>query len=139
MTGGWIVLGLIILYVVVRLYRNRVSNRGITNSSSLRKALVDDNERCMLVDVRTPAEYRAGHIPGAINIPHTKIAKKPPTRSKDSLVVLYCRSGNRSGRARANLRSMGYVKVVNFGGIGKWDGPLIDGASPGELVFEAAE
>ncbi len=138
MLGGWIVLGLIILYAGVKLYRNRVANRGITNAHALRKAMQTEAQQVTLIDVRTPAEYHDGHIPGAINIPHTKIAKKPPKRPKDSLMIVYCRSGRRSGIARSHLKSMGYVRVVNFGGVGKWDGPLVDGARPGELAFGSA-
>lgn len=136
MIGGWIAIGVIVLYFLFRLYRSRVSNRGITSAPALRKALLDGPERCTLIDVRTPTEYRAGHIPTAINIPHDRIAKKPPKRPKDSLVVVYCRSGNRSSVARSHLLRHGFGRVANFGGVGKWDGPLVEGTRPGELVVE---
>jgi len=136
MVGGWIVLGLIVLYVVVKFYRGKVVNRGVTNATALRKAMRKEDEPMTLIDVRTPAEYRDGHIPGAINIPHTKIAKKPPLRPKDTLLVVYCRSGNRAMAARTHLRRHGFERVANFGGVGKWDGQLVDGSRPGELVFD---
>jgi rhodanese-related sulfurtransferase len=135
MIGGWIVLGLLALYAVFRLYRNKISNRGITNASALRRALRNEVRRVTLIDVRTPSEYRSGHIPSAINIPHTKIAKKPPGQSKDSLVIVYCRSGARAKSARSQLIRHGFGRVVNFGGLGKWDGPLVNGTRPGELAL----
>lgn len=137
MIGGWIAIGVIVLYILFRLYRSKVSNRGITSSPALRDALLNEGERCTLIDVRTPAEYRSGHIPSAINIPHDRISKKPPKRPKDSLVVVYCRSGNRSAVARSHLVRLGFGRVANFGGVSKWDGPLVEGARPGELVVEA--
>lgn len=79
----------------------------------------------VLVDVRTPDEYRLGHIPTAANISHERIFDEPPTDDKDARIILYCRSGNRSEFARNVLLSMGYRDVTNFGGIGDWPGDLV--------------
>jgi len=137
MVGGYIVIGLIALYLVFRVYRDRVTKRGITNARALRKVMQGDSRVFQLVDVRDPSEYRGGHIPGAINIPHKTMAKKPPKLSKDALVVVYCRSGSRAMVARSHLRRHGFGRVVNFGGIDKWDGRLIEGARPGAIVVAA--
>ncbi len=136
MVGGLIVIGLFVLYWAFKLYRGKISNRGITNAAALRRVMQDPEERLTLIDVRSPEEYKDGHIPSAINIPHTRIIKKPPKRSKDSLVVVYCRSGSRAMTARSHLIRHGFQRVANFGGVSKWDGPLVDGTRPGELVFE---
>lgn len=136
MIGGWIVLGLIALYFVFSFFRRRASSQGITNAEALRRAMTDGNASCTLIDVRTPEEYRAGHIPSAINIPHTRIGKKPPKRPKDSLLVLYCRSGSRARVARSHLMRLGFGRVANFGGLSRWDGPLVDGTRPGELAID---
>jgi len=78
----------------------------------------------VLIDVRTPAEYSGGFIPTAVNIPVDSIAAAPPEVPKDRLVVVYCRSGNRSSRAAGTLRDLGYTRVVDFGGIMRWQGDL---------------
>src|SRR6056297_219332 len=93
--------------------------------------LVEDGERdFVIVDVRTPAEYRAGHIPGAVNIDYREIGERPPQVDRDALVVTYCRSGARASRAQATLERMGFDNVVNFGGVTSWPEGLVTGDSP---------
>ncbi|AZG73998.1 rhodanese-like domain-containing protein [Shewanella livingstonensis] len=72
----------------------------------------------MLIDVRTAEEFAAGHIDGAINIPFENIVSELAKRNitKDSEVVLYCRSGNRSGVAQESLVKQGYSNTYNAGG-----------------------
>ena len=73
----------------------------------------------LIVDVRTPAEFRAGHFPGARNIPLADLSKRlDEFGDKDSTIVVYCRSGNRSGVAKKILQSAGYPRVFNGGGLG---------------------
>lgn len=78
----------------------------------------------LLLDVRTPEEYRAGHIPHAENIDYREIAEAMSGIDRDTPIVVYCRSGNRSSRALSTLQSMGFSNVVNFGGIIHWDGTV---------------
>ena len=70
-----------------------------------------------LIDVRTTEEIASGHLPDAINIPHGDIVSgvKPLQADKAASIVLYCRSGNRSGIAEGSLREAGYSNVVNAG------------------------
>jgi len=70
------------------------------------------------IDVRTGFEYGLGHIEGAINIPYDEISSriKSITEDKDAKIHLYCRSGNRSGKALKTLQSLGYTKAINEGG-----------------------
>lgn len=77
-------------------------------------------DNVLLVDVRSPAEFAGGHIPGAVNIPHTQIAEIDKIYTEGIPVVLYCRSGNRSGIALDELKKLGYSQIFNFGGIGRW-------------------
>jgi phage shock protein E len=73
-----------------------------------------------IIDVRTPEEFAAGHVQGALNIPYERIGTgiaAVPGIGKDSALVLYCRSGRRSGIAKNQLESLGYRRVVNAGGI----------------------
>ena len=104
--------------------------RNSSNSSSLKGTelvrLVREEPRgIVLVDVRTPDEYRLGHIPTAKNISHERIFDDPPTDDKDARIILYCRSGNRSEFARNVLLSLGYRDVTNFGGVGEWPEDLV--------------
>jgi len=71
-----------------------------------------------IIDVRTPAEFAAGHVEGAINMPLEVVGAQISSLSglkKDSAIVLYCRSGRRSEVARATLEKQGYTNVVNAG------------------------
>jgi 3-mercaptopyruvate sulfurtransferase SseA len=65
----------------------------------LAELIESDTPDYQLVDVRTPGEYAGGHIPSAVNIPVSEIEQQPPDVPKDRLVIVYCRSGARSGRA----------------------------------------
>ena len=101
-----------------------------TKPEDLAKLLKDKTEPFMLVDVRTPEEYASGHIPGAVNVPVDRIGKKPPTDDKKALIIVYCRSGNRSGVAKRTLDSFGYSRVEDFGGVGRYKGALVTGDKP---------
>jgi phage shock protein E len=74
-----------------------------------------------LVDVRTPDEFAAGHIPGALNIPVQQLdARMSELRPKDAAVVVYCRSGHRSGNAARVLKSAGFAAVHDLGPMSRW-------------------
>lgn len=82
-----------------------------------------------IVDVRTPEEFAEGHIPDALNIPLDTIAGELVAElpDKDQLIMIYCRSGNRSATAASQLAAMGYTNVVDFGGIKSWPGEVLGG------------
>jgi phage shock protein E len=71
------------------------------------------------IDVRSTEEYAEGHIPGAINIPHTEIVERigEVTTDRDAPIYLYCRSGRRSDLARNALQQAGYTGVTDLGGL----------------------
>ena len=73
----------------------------------------------LVVDVRTAEEFAEGHFPGAINIPHEDIIQGIEAHNvgKDQTVLLYCRSGNRSGQAEVLLQSAGFSGAKNVGGL----------------------
>ncbi len=96
----------------------------LTEPSYLTHVMEESPDSIVVVDVRTEAEYRSDHIPGAVNIPFDTIHIDIPTEQKDAPIVVYCRSGNRSSRAAETLRRMGYSNIVDFGGIGSWPGDL---------------
>lgn len=72
----------------------------------------------LLVDVRTAEEFATGHLPGAINISHGEIVEglTALNTAKSTEVVLYCRSGNRSGMATSSLAEAGFSNAMNAGG-----------------------
>ena len=79
----------------------------------------------VLLDVRTPEEYRGGHIPGSKNVPLQTIDKVGVVvENKDTPVYVYCRSGGRSHQAADALRQMGYGNVKNIGGISAYSGEV---------------
>ena len=70
----------------------------------------------MLIDVRTPEEYKRGNRPGSINIP-LDIIKDFNIADKNTLIKVYCKSGARSAQAKSILLSKGYTNVTDLGGI----------------------
>ena len=86
------------------------------------KKLMDSEEGCIILDVRTREEYDQGHIPGAILIPDTEIEAKAADllTDKDQLILVYCRSGRRSKLAAQSLADLGYTNIREFGGILDW-------------------
>ena len=94
-------------------------------------ALMEEEEDYIILDVRTEAEYEESHIPGAICIPNETIGTEeiPELPDKDQLILVYCRSGNRSKQASAKLADLGYTNIVEFGGIIDWPGETVRGAS----------
>lgn len=86
------------------------------------KARIDSKDELIILDVRTAEEYAQGHIPGAVLLPVSNIAKDAPAQlpDKDAEILVYCRSGNRSRQAAQQLVAMGYTGIFDFGGIVDW-------------------
>ena len=99
-----------------------ISYRQITMDKAV--AMMKEEEGYIILDVRTVAEFDEKHIPGAINIPNETIGAEviPELPDKDQLILVYCRSGNRSKQASEKLVKLGYTNVVEFGGIIDWPG-----------------
>ncbi|MCB1214574.1 MAG: rhodanese-like domain-containing protein [Deltaproteobacteria bacterium] len=87
------------------------SDKGQSEASSKK-------QKKLIIDVRSAQEYEAGHLEGALNIPHTEIGKKIDsiTKDKGEEILLYCGSGRRAGLAKEELEKLGYSHVVNGGG-----------------------
>ncbi len=90
------------------------------------KTLMESESGYILLDVRTAAEYADGHIPGAVNLPNESIgeAEIPALPDKEQMILVYCRSGNRSKQAAAKLAALGYSNIVEIGGIMDWTGAV---------------
>ncbi|NLL91453.1 MAG: hypothetical protein GX222_03430 [Ruminococcaceae bacterium] len=84
-------------------------------------------ESAYLIDVRTPEEFDSGHIDGALNIPLDGVEEGVSglTSNIYDVIILYCRSGNRSGQAADILYNSGYKLVFNAGGISSFKGELV--------------
>lgn len=84
-----------------------------------------ETEKAVLLDVRTPQEYREGHIPGSKNVPLQTLDKvRSVVENKDTELFVYCYSGARSRQAAAVLGQMGYTNVRNIGGIAAYHGKV---------------
>ena len=90
-------------------------------------AMMKSETNFIILDVRTQAEYDQGHIPGAICIPNETIGAEeiPALPDKGQLILVYCRSGNRSKQAAQKLADSGYTNIVEFGGILSWTGETV--------------
>ena len=81
------------------------------------------NENAVLIDVRTRDEYDKEHIDGAVLLTLDDINEdsvKDVIESKDSVIIVYCQSGNRSHQALEQLKSLGYTEVYDFGAMSNW-------------------
>ena len=88
--------------------------------------IMEESSDYQILDVRTQEEFDSGHIPGAICIPNESISPDVLQQlpDKNQLLLVYCRSGNRSKQASQKLAGLGYSNVVEFGGIRDWPGEI---------------
>ena len=88
--------------------------------------IMSENSNYIILDVRTIEEYKEGHIPNAICIPNETIGEdtKNLFKDKNQLILIYCRSGNRSKQAAEKLQKLGYTNLIEFGGIIDWEGEI---------------
>ncbi len=94
------------------------------------KTMMARDDGHVIVDVRRQDEYDAGHIPGAVLIPNESIGIERPAAlpDLDQIILIYCRSGNRSKQAAQKLFDMGYTHIYEFGGINTWTGETVKGS-----------
>ena len=101
--------------------------RQINGSDAI--AMMEEEADYIILDVRTAEEFKDKRIPDAINIPNEAIGTEeiPELPDKDQLILVYCRSGNRSKQASEKLAALGYTNIVEFGGIIDWPGETVSG------------
>lgn len=89
--------------------------------------MMEEEKDYVILDVRTKEEYEAGHIPHAICIPNETIGTDEIEElpDKDQIILVYCRSGNRSKQASEKLLTLGYTRIYEFGGIIDWKGQIV--------------
>lgn len=98
-------------------------------SSAKAMELMENENNYIILDVRTCDEYNSGHIKGAICIPNETINETnayvfEQLPDKDQMILVYCRSGNRSKQASEKLVNLGYTHIIEFGGINEWKGEI---------------
>lgn len=100
------------------------------------KEMIAREDGYVIVDVRRQDEYDAGHIPGAILIPNESIGTEQPEELPDmnQIILIYCRSGNRSKQAAQKLFDMGYTNIYEFGGIIDWAGEIVTEEAAGMVM-----
>ena len=117
-----------ILAVVAGVYTPKIMNWGESDEGnygdvSIQEAieLMEQKSDLVILDVRTVAEFEDGHIEGAINVPVDELANRLDELSKDDELLVYCRTGNRSGSAVSILSDAGYTKIYHMHeGISVW-------------------
>ena len=100
---------------------NIVSYQQITAEEA--KSMMEEQPDAVILDVREQDEYDAGHIPGAVLLPVGTINQETAASAileKDTVVLVFCRSGNRSKTASQALADLGYTQIYEFGGIKDW-------------------
>ena len=125
---------IIILLVIGVILMLSKKDKNIENEMRIKHVSMDDilqimneNTDYIILDVRTIAEYNEGHIPNAICIPNETIGNNTISElpDKEQLILIYCRSGNRSKQAAEKLKKLGYTNLIEFGGIIDWKGEII--------------
>ena len=106
MNTDYLFLGLIVAFIAWRLLS---SYRARQRIPQLMK------EGAQLVDVRSPAEFASGHVPGSVNIPLNEIDQGTARLDRQRWVIVYCASGTRSAVARRQLLGRGFERVLNAG------------------------
>ena len=88
---------------------------------------MSNHDGYVLLDVRTVEEFHEKHIPNAINVPNETIGNSeiPELPDKEQVILVYCRSGNRSKLASQKLAELGYKNIIEIGGINDWTGEIV--------------
>lgn len=120
----------VLLFLIVSLAGCGSREENIKNTASYQqitaeeaKSMMDEQPDAVILDVREQDEYDAGHIPGAVLLPVGTIDEETAASAipeKDTVVLVYCRSGNRSKTASQALADLGYTQIYEFGGIKGW-------------------
>jgi rhodanese-related sulfurtransferase len=112
---------LLIILLVAIITACGISSEGYRNVSTEEAKQLIDNKEVVVLDVRTPEEYQAGHIPNAILIPLQELENKLNDLDKEEPYLVVCRSGNRSAQASEILTNNSFTNIYNMtGGMNSW-------------------
>jgi rhodanese-related sulfurtransferase len=103
-------------------YGSSSTSQGRRITASEARAMMKKHPDAIVLDVRTEQEFALSRIPGAILLPDYTIEDRAAyvLPNRNALILVYCRSGNRSRTAASLLVSLGYTNVYDFGGISNW-------------------
>ena len=106
---------------------NKETNEYIQISMDEAIKMMEEETDYIILDVRRADEFAEKHIPDAINVPNESIEDDdiPELKDQDQLILVYCRSGNRSKQAAQKLADIGYTNIYEFGGIIDWPGETV--------------
>ena len=123
----WIPFLLLLLFLAGCTASNEQENSYRQISMDEAVTMMEEESGYIILDVRTPEEFRERHIPNAINIPNETISSEEIQElpDKEQLIFVYCRSGNRSKQASGKLAELGYTNIVEIGGINDWTGDTV--------------
>jgi len=118
----WLITGLFAAWAAVTFYELRLRNQGTTHVTSA-DAVRLINKGALVIDVRKPEEYQAGHIVNARNVPVDRVQQGDDAiaKKKDKILLAVCADGATSGRAAGHLRKAGYENAFSLkGGLAGW-------------------
>lgn len=113
----------VVLVMLIKAELEHQANKGLLLSATAAIRLINNNDDTLIIDTRTAAEYKAGHINNAKSVPLKDLASRLEKFSdhKNKPVLVYCNSGSSASRAMKMLKSSGFEKVNNLeGGIAAW-------------------
>ena len=116
-------LPIILVVILAAVFFTQKNNSGYKSISQDEAKKMMDSGNVIILDVREKDEYDAGHIKDAVLLPVGTINTDTAAQvidSKDSVALVYCRSGNRSKKASSALAKLGYKNIYEFGGITTW-------------------
>jgi rhodanese-related sulfurtransferase len=121
--GVWIVLAIVLIAAVFFFFTSNNSGnvQALAKEITPAEASQYQKDGALMLDVREPDEWNAGHIPGAVLVPLGDLPSRLNEVPKDKEIVVVCRSGNRSATGRDTLLNAGYPKVTSMsGGMNQW-------------------
>lgn len=123
-----LILPAVLLFMLVALY----FYFWLSSHTALKLAREYQDRGGLLIDVRSPAEYKSGHLPKAINLPFNELDTYVPrlAANKDEILLLHCKTGLRSELAAQRLKRQGYAKAFNLGSYGQAARLILRGDRP---------
>lgn len=113
----------VVLVLLIKAEIDHQANKGLMLAPTAAIRMLNNNEKALVIDVRSSGEFKNGHIKGAKNVPIAELDKKLDNLcpDKNNTVLVYCNSGHTSTKAMRILKSSGYEKINNLeGGILAW-------------------